>query len=271
MRMHGFPGAFACALSLVASVAAQQAGTLESEIAKVRREIAQVTTERDRNRQDLERDRKDYDAYRAQSRRRTDAVRAETDSLKRESARWAQVNDSLAALVSVESNRRAQVDLSQDALRELLAASCLTLSERLRPLVAPMSSRQTLASLELVRSELLAKSIDNIEGFNRIAQICTQAEEAAGAIQISQESSPVPELSGTVYRLRIGHLFEAAVDLKKTRCVLWSGNDSLGSARWSVSEDPALVEQVFLAATVREGKSLPDFVELPLGDRGGAR
>jgi hypothetical protein len=98
-------------------------------------------------------------------------------------------------------------------------------------------------------------------------QIMVRAEEVTGSIQVSQESSPITEIRGTVYRLRIGTFFEAVVNLKGEECAVW-----YGAGGWKTLKDAAVAAQLLKAANIREGKSLPAFVKLPLvaeSEKGG--
>ena len=96
-----------------------------------------------------------------------------------------------------------------------------------------------------------------------------RAEELTGSIQVSQESSPIAEIRGTVYRLRIGAFFEAVVNLKGTECAVWYASDSTG---WKTITDPSVAAEILKAANIREGKTMPAFVNLPLvadAEKGG--
>ena len=96
-----------------------------------------------------------------------------------------------------------------------------------------------------------------------------RAEEATGSIQVSQESSPIAEIRGMVYRLRIGTFFEAVVNVKGDECAVWYPSDTTG---WRTIKDVSIAGEIFKAANIREGKTMPSFVNLPLvadGAKGG--
>ena len=155
-------------------------------------------------------------------------------------------------------------------MREKLAGSCDEIIASLKG-TPPMVRQNLIASAALLKNELRNKSIDNVEALNRMQQIMNRAEEVTGSIQVSQESSPITEIRGTVYRLRIGAFFEAIVNLKGEECAVWYGSDSLG---WRTINDPAIAAELFKAANIREGKSMPAFVNLPLvaeAEKGGKR
>ena len=94
-------------------------------------------------------------------------------------------------------------------------------------------------------------------------QVLKDFEALTGSIQIVQGASPVPEIRGTAYRLRIGCLFEAAVDAEGTKYALWDGTDSTGNQQWNVFKDPENASKVLKAVNIREGKALPAFAQVP--------
>jgi hypothetical protein len=150
--------------------------------------------------------------------------------------------------------------MSQDAMRERLALSCDQIIADLQS-APPMVRQNLVASAALLKNELRNKSTDNVEALNRMQQVLMRAEEVTGSIQVSQESSPITEVRGTVYRLRIGAFFEAVVNLKGEECAVWYGSDSTG---WRAIKNVATATEILKAANIREGKSLPAFVKIPL-------
>jgi hypothetical protein len=59
------------------------------------------------------------------------------------------------------------------------------------------------------------------------------------------------------------------VNLKGDECAVWYGSGGTG---WKTIKDPAVATQILKAANIREGKSLPAFVKLPLvaeAEKGG--
>ena len=102
-------------------------------------------------------------------------------------------------------------------------------------------------------------------------QILNKLDEASSGIQISQESSPVADIRGMVYRLRIGTIFEAVVDTKGEKCAVFTGWGDDGAPHWKNLDSPDTAMMVLQAVNIREGKSLPAFVNLPLPARGTGR
>jgi hypothetical protein len=163
-------------------------------------------------------------------------------------------------LVNFANARIKQAEMCQDAMREKLVASCDQIIANLQN-IPPMVQQNLIASTALLKNELRNKSIDNVEALNRLQQVMVRSEEVTGSIQVSQESSPISEIRGTVYRLRIGTFFEAVVNLKGEECAVWYGS---GIPGWKTIKDAGIASQILKAAQIREGKSLPSFVKLPL-------
>jgi hypothetical protein len=242
---------------------AQEETDVAAEIKRIRKELLNVQEERSRVAEEKKKDMEDFEDYRKRTRKRMRQVRAETDSVKQQIEELRMKRDSLAALVNSERARKRQYELLQDAFRQALIDGCdrmLVVAEDYPPLV----SSKCVSSLNLLRNELDTKAIDNIEGINRLVQVGQDMEEMSAGMQIVQGSSPVSEIRGTTFRIRIGTFFDAVVDAKGLRCAFWTGYDDNGGARWRVVSEPTVASQVLNAVNIREGKALPALVRLPI-------
>jgi hypothetical protein len=235
----------------------------EQEIMRMRKDLMQVQTEREKNKKDFEQDRASYKEYTERTAKRMASLKFEIDSLGRLTRSQIYKVDQLMALINNANTRAQQIDKSQEALRDRFAASCDRLITSFQDL-PPLVKQSLVASTSLIKGELRNKNVDNVEALNRMQQILLRSEDITGSIQVSQESSPAPEIRGTVYRLRIGTFFEGVVDTKGEVCALWSGKDSDGNPLWTTIKDPSMAAKILKAANIREGKSLPEFVTLPL-------
>jgi chromosome segregation ATPase len=249
-----------CLLSFAASLAFAQQSDKENEIKRARKELMQLQTERQKNKMDRIKDLTEFKEYVKRTADRLAAVKDETTTINQQITVEQRRNDSLAALINAATARVRQSEMSQDAMREKLALSCDQIITNLQS-IPPMVQQNLVASAALLKNELRNKTIDNVEAFNRMQQIMIRAEEVTGSIQVSQESSPITEIRGTVYRLRVGAFFEAIVNLKGDECAVWYGS---GAPGWKTIKDPSIASEILKAANIREGKSLPAFVNLPL-------
>lgn len=235
---------------------------LDKEINRLRKELASVTSQRQSVREDATNDLKEHKTYQKRMDERFNTVRSENDSLSKLIQVYHQKSDSLSAVSTSVTATQKQYDLLQDNFRSRLISSCDKLLKQAEQL-PPMSSKNITAPLSFLKSELIAKNIENVEGLQRIIQILKNYEELTGSIQIYQGVSSIPDLQGTVYRLRLGCLFEAAVQSNGNRYAVWNGIDSLGKDIWSVQNDPEGAAKLLSAINIREGKALPAFAEIP--------
>jgi archaellum component FlaC len=238
-------------------------GNLEAEIPQARKELAQVQQERQNVRRDTEQDARKFAEYREQNAARVRLIQMETDSIHREIGTARMRYDSLGSQVQTLTARQREFDLQQNGLRAVLAEECSLLSTQALRL-PPLVSNQMVVTIHYLRSELVAKSVNNVEALNRMEKIIKDLHALGGSIQIDQGISPTPELTGTCYRLRLGAFWEAVVDAKGERYAVWAGYDDLRAPRWDLRTDRIAGLAILNAVKIREGKSLPAFVDLPL-------
>jgi len=249
---------------IAGTLCAQQTIDYDAEIKRIRKELMQVQEERSRVKEDMDKDRKDFEEYRNRTLKKMRSIRHETDSVQQETYVFKQRIDSLSALVEKEAGRKRYYEILQDNFRDDIAESVDTLLMYARAF-PPSVSQKSVSALSLLKNELATKTVDNIEALNRFSQITKDMHETGSGIQIIQGSSPVPEIRGTTYRIRLGTFFEAVVNSKGTQAVRWNGYDDNGNPLWKKIEDPVAAAAILKAVNVREGKSLPALVELPMG------
>ncbi len=247
-------------LSFAASFTFAQKGELENKIKRARKELMQLQTERQKNRLDMAKDVNKFKEYTKRTAKRHAAVMDETATVQKQIKEQRRKNYALSAKVNSAKAKSKQLDMAQDELRKALADACDQIITELED-IPPMARQKLVASAALLKNELRNKNVDNVEALNRMMQILSRADEVTGSIQTSQESSPITEIRGTVYRLRVGSFFEAVVNMKGTECAVWySGSGK----KWETIKDPSVATDILKAATIREGKTIPEFVTLPL-------
>jgi cytochrome c556 len=252
------------AVGLCTSIFAQTAApTIDEEITRLRKELIKAQVDCQRVIEEIAKDKKDFDAYHARTLQRMTQARSQIDSLKQDITRNSSENDGLAAQISNIQAKFREIELSQDDFRLRLVGVC----KRIEPAASklpPITMVSTMSTLSLLANDLNTRAIDNIEGCTRLVQIINRMEDNCSSIQIAQESSPVSDIRGMVYRLRIGTFFEAVVDLQGQKCALFEGLNNDGSPRWKTQDSPQTAQAILQAVNIREGKSLPAFVNLPL-------
>ena len=238
---------------------------IDAEIGRVRKELASIVAEKREVREKARKDYEEHDAYLKTIGQRFKTIRDGIDSLEKCEVVEKERGDSLAGAIRSEIAQQRQFELLQDSFRKRLVHLCEQFAAQAR-LVPPLASGAAVNALAFLGSELKTKNVDNVEGIQRLFQIVGDLEELTGSIQIASGPSPVPELRGTVYRLRIGSLFEAAVDAQGRNYALWTGTDSTGNGQWMVGNDGETGPGILNAVNIREGKSLPALVELPFSN-----
>jgi septal ring factor EnvC (AmiA/AmiB activator) len=252
------------AMPFAFALAEEQPGASASDdLVRLRKELTQVQSERQKNRVERDAEAKEYQAYQRRTAGRMAQVRSETDSINSETATSQRTGDSLSALVKAFADKKEQVELSKDNLRQRLARSCDALDSTASSF-PPLVCGRLRSSLALVKSELAARTMEGAEAFARLFQVVSLARDAASSIEATQENSPVADLRGQVSRLRIGTLFEAMADQKAEKCLVWRSNSTQSEALWQLCADPSAPENIVKAVAIREGKALPSFVVLPL-------
>ncbi len=273
VRPVTFAAALACC-ALASLVSAQTAPpSIDDDIARLRKELIQTQVDAERVGQEMKKDKQDFEAYRTRTAQHLAQTQSQLDTIKSETIVQTRADDALAARIEGVVAQRHEIELSQDEFRQKLIAFCNNVTPSVKRL-PPLIMAPTLSGLSLLINDLTTKSVDVVEGCTRLVQILSKLDEATSGIQVSQESSPAPDIPGMVYRLRIGTIFEAVVDTKGEKCAVFTGWGVDGAPHWKNLNSPTSALAILQAVNVREGKSLPAFVNLPLAvdaGQGGAK
>ncbi len=198
VRSVKFSAALAfCAFAVAAQVAPP---SIDDEIARLRKELIQSQVDAERVGQEMEKDKQDFDAYRARTSQHLAQTQSQLDTLKSETTVQSRANEALAARISGVLAQRHEIELSQDEFRQKLISFCNNVTPAVKRL-PPLIMAPTLSGLSLLINDLATKSVDIVEGCTRLVQILNKLDEASSGIQVSQESSPTPDIPGMVYRL----------------------------------------------------------------------
>ncbi|HEX2959448.1 MAG TPA: DUF3450 family protein [Chitinispirillaceae bacterium] len=236
---------------------------IDKEIGSLRKELTDIASQRKAVKENMRKDEKEYKEYIARTKQRFDALHREIDSVQSAIKAQSSVNDSLLGTINALQTAKRQVDLQQSGFRDKCVAICDGYLKMVKTF-PPMVRKSYDASLSFLRSELISKTIENSEGVQRLSQILKDIDESASSIQMVQGVSPIPEIRGTAYCMRLGMLFEAVVNMEGTSYALWKGYTTDGKEVWQAGNDPAIADQLLKWVNIREGKALPEFVQLPL-------
>jgi hypothetical protein len=234
---------------------------MEAEAARVKKEITRIQSERAKVREETARDAAEFSEYRQRSGAQRAALAAENDSVRAQTALAGRQSDSLGAMLSELEAEKREIVHRQKSLGDGLASICDRLVSFCDTL-PPSVSVQSAAALTFLKSEITSGTVDNIEAVHRLLTVCDDIGKQLLDIQVLQGPSPVAQIRGTCSRIRIGGVFEAVVDAGEQKCAIWSGG---APDAWQVIDDAGTASRILGAVNVREGKQLPDLVELPFG------
>ena len=255
------------ALVLVSMAVRGQESDIRNEIAQLKRERSRVYAEIAEVRRDSAADAEEFREYTARTAVRLRRIGAETDSLRGEIGRFRQQSDSLGALISAQEAVKRRGELAGEAFRSELIEVCEGLAALCRRL-PPSGRDRLLSAVRFLAGELESRAVDNTEGLHRFARLARDVEQSLADIQLEQGASPLEHIGGTVYRIRIGGVYEALVDSEARRCAVWTGAGGASDTTWKVIGDEAVARRVLKAVRVREGKALPEVVRMPFPARG---
>ncbi len=232
---------------------------LDNEINKTLLEIEKARAEQKRTREAIHEDKVDQKQYRKRTDGRMKEIQARTDSIKSQIDEIYSSNDSLQAHYSALETKENEIRFLGNRLRKVLIIVCDSLSGQLSKL-PPSAGDASLDAVKFLRSELIGKSIDNVEAMQRLFTIFEEVEDEMMNVAIHHGPSPVTYINGMVNRVRIGGVFEAAVGRNGQRVAVWD----LEKGKWAGYENPQLAAQLRKAVAIREGKEVPEIISLPL-------
>jgi hypothetical protein len=236
---------------------------IDREIAQLKKELSRVKGQRKDENVQAAKEKTEFAAYKKRTSNKIDGLKHQTDSLQVQIDQMTRKGDSLnIGLTSLQQKMREQ-ELIREQLRKAILAAAGSVGEEIQRM-PPLVKDQYRSPLQYLSSEITAGSVETTEALFRLMRIIQDARAVCREIQVVEGASPVPQLRGTVYRLRIGAIFEAIVDVQGTKAYLW--NDSLqdSSGIWRQIDDQEIVTSLHKAILMREGKSVPELVRLPI-------
>lgn len=230
---------------------------IDNEIIRVKKELKQAKKERKKVLVAAKQDKKEFEEYKKRTLARFRVLAAETDSIRRQVGIFNKKSAGLGSILSQLDAQKREYDLRQKHLQGQLVSLCDN-AVAFAKTTPPLLSKKACDGIDFLKSELAVGSIDNSEGAERLVKILNDLDLQCMNVEIAQGASPIPQIQGNVYRLRIGGVFEAAVDTKGSKCAVWSAG-----GQWLFIDAAAVSSEILEAVMIREGKALPAFVKLP--------
>ena len=221
-----------------------------AELLRVKKQIAEV---KKATRQDAA----DFASYKTRTKERAQGIIKQTAAIQKETGELRAKHARLGAIIGGHRRSVRGFEARQKNFTRRLIQQCDRLMAAANKL-SPMLSGKAVAALDYLKSELLGRSADNIEGLHRLVRIARQLDAQLMDVQVSQGSSPVPGITGTVHHLRFGGVFEAVV--RGESAAVWDAE----AGTWRVLDDPAAAKMILAAVKVRNGEKKPALVSLPL-------
>ena len=241
------------------SASAQKAAfDYDAEIKRKKAELKRVHKQRKKVKKAIKKDKADFDAYVARTQKRMDTIRKRTREIQDGTGTWRKKLAARGATIGHYRRKTRGFAQRQKIFRKRLVTHCDTLMATARTL-PPLLSKKTVSVLDYLKSELRAGSVDNIEGLHRLVRIARRMDAQLMDVQVTQGSSPIPQITGTVHRLRLGGVFEAVA--RGEVAAVWD----FERRKWTLLNDPAKAGMIINAIEVRTGKQKPALVRIPLG------
>jgi hypothetical protein len=225
----------------------------KAELKRVAKQLAEVKAA-------TKQDAAEFQAYKARTKQRAMGIIKQTTEIQKSTGEFRSKHGRLGAIIGSHKRKVRGYEARQKNFTARLTQHCDSLIATAKGL-SPMLSTKAVAALDYLKSELTGGSTDNIEGLHRLVRIARQMDAQLMDIQVSQGSSPVPQITGTCHRIRLGGVFEAVV--KGESAAVWDFN----TGKWRLLNDPATAKMILAAVEVRSGKKKPALVKLPLVSR----
>ena len=233
----------------------------DAEIKRKKAELLRVAKQKKKEQAAIKKDRSDFEAYQARTKERQQNIRKQTRAIQDATGALRKKHATLGAIIGGHRRRVKGYALKQKNFGKQLIAQCEALIALARTL-PPLTSTKAIQGLDYLRSELVGGSVDNVEAIHRITRMARKLDAQLMDIQVTQDSSsPMPQITGTVHRLRVGGVFEAVA--RGDSAAVWD----FEQGKWVLLKDPQKARWITEAVEVRTGKKKPSLVTIPLAGR----
>jgi Protein of unknown function (DUF3450) len=240
---------------------AQEEVELENQLRRAKKDLEQLEKEREKVRKATGEDYQQFKEYQDRARQQFRTLKLKNDSLNQAATALRVKNAGLGSRINGIKAQQREYDIYQDKVRNHLANLCDTLLQ-VAEVLSPLLSEKQGSSIKFLKSEIQAATSDNLETMNRLFSILNDLENRLMDVEVGQGASPVPSISGVIYRLRVGGIFEAVVNETGLQSALWDFKEK----KWVVVEDKETSLRIRKAVSIRTGKSVPELVNLPFAE-----
>ncbi|MCX7725959.1 MAG: DUF3450 domain-containing protein [Chitinispirillaceae bacterium] len=233
---------------------------LDKEIARLKKEIERVETQRKEESKEAKKEMVEFDNYNQRIQQKMEGIKKQTDSLKALLKEISRQNDSLNQEIYSVSLKIKEYDLQKENIKKNLQRAIKNVISQLDN-YPPLLQEQYIGSLKYLYSELEGGNTELSEALYRLTKIVAEIRTSSQEVQVVESSSPLSQIKGGVYRLRIGGIFEAVIEKEGRIAFIWNSYYK----KWLLA-DPSSLEVLTKAVKIKEGKIVPELVNLPLGE-----
>lgn len=235
---------------------------IEKKIEYVRKELRELSKERETLRSDYKRDAVEFEKYRKMILAKKRDLTAEIDSVNSSVTNETVKKEKRAGNYNGLKAREANIKAAQKQLNNELLTNIASVM-KLENDIPPLAKDKVISSFEILKKEIESEGVDNIEALNRYFTILDNLDNVSSTVEVTQGNSNVPFIRGMVYRIRVGSVYEAVVNVEGSKSGIWKGYDENGTPKWEEITDAATSFAVLEAIQIRDGKAVPKVATLP--------
>jgi hypothetical protein len=186
---------------------------------------------------------------------------AQNDSLESDIKKAEKRVDSLEQTVGSRKMGGEAADNQVEEMRLVLITSCEDL-RKLYDSLPPSNIRAASATLDFLKSELESKTVTVSEALERYYQILSSLDDAESSMETYTGVSPVQEITGQAYFIRIGLVYLAVTSEEGKEAYIWVPVRGYEGS-WQPVNDVNAKAALWDAVRIRDHKIVPDIVNLP--------
>ena len=248
------------------SVAQQSTETgladLQKEIVEWQDKIKDIKLKIKKQEDEITRAKRAFSEHQKRDLSHREKLSVQVDSLRKDASVLIAESDSISRAIESTKTSARNYDLRGDSFRRLLIGFCSKLVGLIESLPPGNLSNQ-ISAVNFLKGELETRSVDESEALERIWQVLNTLTSASQSVDVYTATSPVPEIKGQVFFIRIGLVSTAIIKEKGEEGAIWvNSNDSKGG-EWVLIDDETQRAELWNVVQVREQRAIPQLVLVP--------
>ena len=235
---------------------------LEKEVAEWQDKLEAITLKIKKQDDEIAREKSAFSEHQKRDLAHQQKLSAQVDSLRKDVAALIAESDSLSRTIESTKMSARNHDLQRDNFRKLLIGFCSELAGLIE-FLPPGNLLNQSSAVSFLKGELETRSVDESEALERIWQVVTTLTSASQSVDVYSATSPVPEIKGQVFFIRIGLVSAAIIKDKGEEGALWVNSNNSTGGKWAVIEDDTQRAELWNVVQVREQRAVPQLVSVP--------